>query len=90
MTKADQARWRRGVRTYAMARYIARRAVEEEIRREGGKVARYSAKQLIERADDYIEAHRDAVTREVLMRRWLRRFEPMSVRNPPKFRTLAR
>jgi hypothetical protein len=60
-----------------MARYIARKAVEEQIRREARKVARYSAKQLIERADEYIEAHREAVMREVLMRKWMRWFEPM-------------
>ena len=60
-----------------MARYLARRAVENEIRRQGGKVSHYSAKELIERADDYIKAHREEIMREVVMRRWERWFKPM-------------
>jgi hypothetical protein len=61
----------------AMARYIARRAVEEEIRQRGGKVAHYSARALYELADDYIALHREAVMREVVMRRWERWLSPM-------------
>jgi hypothetical protein len=63
--------------TIAMARFIARRAGEDQIRRSGDKVSHYSVKELIERADDYIAAHREAVMREVVMRRWERWFEPM-------------
>jgi hypothetical protein len=62
---------------YAMARYLARRAVENEIRRQGGKVSHYSAKQLIERADKYVKEHSDEIMREVVMRRCERWLAPM-------------
>ena len=62
--------------TLAMARYIAKKAVIEDIRRKGDKVANYSARALVERADAWIEKHRDEVMRELVMRR-CERFEPM-------------
>jgi|SRR6516165_6233297 hypothetical protein len=70
--------------TIAMARFIARRAVEDKIRCQGGKVAHYSARELIERADTYIEAHRDQIMREVVMRRWERWFEKMREKGSAK------
>src|SRR5262245_3538019 len=64
-------------KTLAMARYIAKKEIVEEIRRQGGQVAHYAAKELIERADAFIREHRAEVVREVVMRRWERWFEPM-------------
>jgi hypothetical protein len=63
--------------TLAMARYIAKKAVIEDIRRKGDKVANYSARALIERADDYIAAHGVEIMHELVMRRCERWFEPM-------------
>jgi hypothetical protein len=60
-----------------MARLIAKERVKEEIRRSGGKVALYSARELIERADAYIAAHRAEITRELVMRRCERWLAPM-------------
>ena len=77
-------------KTMAMARYIARRAVEEEIRRKGGKVAHYSARELVDRADQYIAEHREEIEREVLLRRWERRFEPMRLEEKGSVKTASR
>jgi hypothetical protein len=61
----------------AMARYIARSAVREEIMARGEKVAHYSARAIIELADDYIALHRAEITHELIMRRWERWLAPM-------------
>jgi len=52
--------------TYTIPRFIARRAVVQEIRRRGEKTRGYSAKALYEMADDYILDHVEDVMREVL------------------------
>jgi hypothetical protein len=67
MTKAD----------IMFMRYIARKAVEDEIMRKGDKLRNYSAKALIQGADDYIREHWGEVMHEVVMHKWERRFEPM-------------
>jgi hypothetical protein len=51
--------------TMAMARFISRRAVEDEIKRQGLKLREFSFKQIVERADDYLLEHTDDVMREV-------------------------
>jgi hypothetical protein len=66
MTRAD----------YALARYIARDAVRDQIRARGEKVAHYSARQIVELADDWIEEHQAEITRELVMRRWERWLSP--------------
>jgi hypothetical protein len=56
-------------KTYAMARFLANKEVIEAIRRKEDKVAHYSAKELIDRADAYIKEHHAAIMREVAMRK---------------------
>ena len=73
--------------TMAMARLIARRRVEEDIRRQGLKLHHFSFKQLMERADAYIAENRDQVMREVLLRKWEKRFEPMRDKGSVKTET---
>jgi hypothetical protein len=58
--------------TMAMARFISRRAVEAELRRQGHKLSHYSAKDLTERADDYLREHTDEVMQQVRAREWER------------------
>ena len=57
-----------------LARWIAKQQVITEIKRRGEKVREYSAKDLIEAADEYVRTHRAEIMREVVMRRWERRF----------------
>jgi hypothetical protein len=75
MAKAKQQDHAR--ESIAMARYISRRAVETEITRKGEKLRHYSFKQIVQLGDEYLREHYDAVMREVLLRNWERRFEPM-------------
>ena len=63
--------------TITLARFLARNAVKDEIRRKGLKLQHYSAKQITELGDEYLRDHLEAVMREVLMRKWEDRFEPM-------------
>jgi hypothetical protein len=65
---AEAKRLYRERATMAMARYIAKHEVIEDIRRRGDKVAYNSARELNDRADDYIAAHREEIMREVVMR----------------------
>jgi hypothetical protein len=51
--------------TMAMARYISRKAVKDEINRKGEKLREFSFKQIVERADEYLRLHTDAVMEEV-------------------------
>jgi hypothetical protein len=47
----------------AMARYISRRAVKDEISRKGLKLREFSFKQIVERGDEYLRDHFDEVMR---------------------------
>jgi hypothetical protein len=51
--------------TMAMARYISRRAVKDEVNWKGGKLRDYSFKQIVERGDEYLREHADDVMEEV-------------------------
>jgi hypothetical protein len=64
----------------ALARYLARRAVEEEIRARGEKVSHYSARELYELADDWITEHHAEITTELVLRRWERWLTPERAR----------
>ena len=46
---------------FAMARYISRRAVEAEIRRQGLKLQTFSCKELMGRADEYLKQHPELI-----------------------------
>jgi hypothetical protein len=56
--------------TQAAAWYVARRHVEEEIRRRGEKVSHYSAKQIYELAEEYLRDHKLSVMSEVVELEW--------------------
>ena len=66
----------------ALARLIAKQEIVTEIKRRGEKPSHYSVKELIELADRYVRLHRETIWREVVMQRWMQRFEPM--REPGK------
>ena len=61
----------------ATARQIAKAKAVAKLRRQDKRPSQYSAKALIEMADDYLAAHRDEVMHELVMQRWMRTFEPM-------------
>ena len=56
--------------TMAMARYISRMAVKDEINRKGLKLREFSAKQITELGDEYLHDHRDVVMKQALTRTW--------------------
>jgi hypothetical protein len=51
--------------TMAMARYISRSAVKDEIMRKGLKLREFSAKAITELGDEYLRSHTEEVMREV-------------------------
>jgi hypothetical protein len=51
--------------TMAMARYISRSAVKDEIMRKGLKLREFSAKQITELGDEYLRSHAEKVMQEV-------------------------
>ena len=63
--------------TITMARFLARNEVKAALRRKGHKLQHYSAKQITELGDEYLREHREAVMKEVLLRKWEGRFAPM-------------
>ena len=56
--------------TMAMARYISRMAVKDEINRKGLKLREFSAKQITELGDEYLHDHRDVVMKQALAWTW--------------------
>src|SRR6516225_3039559 len=68
MAKAKQPDHAR--ETMAMARYISRMAVKDEISRKGLKLREFSAKQITELGDEYLHDHRDVVMKQALAWRW--------------------
>ena len=56
--------------TMAMARFISRRAVKDEINRKGLKLREFSAKQITELGDEYLHDHRDVVMKQALAWTW--------------------
>jgi hypothetical protein len=53
--------------TMAMARYISRIAVENEIKRKGFKLREFSFKQIVQQADEYLRSHADEVMWQVMV-----------------------
>jgi hypothetical protein len=52
------------------ARYVAKKAAIQELRRKGGRELDHSPSELNQMADEYLRQHREAVMWEALSRHW--------------------
>jgi hypothetical protein len=68
--------------TMAMARFISRRAVKDEINRKGLKLWEFSFKQIVEGADNYLRWHADELMWQVMVWQWEKGFAQLRSGKP--------